>query len=451
MDLASMDKEDGVEDLDDVKKDLLARVRHLSDYQINNDNTRLSFGIQENLTKMQDLSVGGVKKFVAVQEVTDRLKRSPLKQVNTTIDTLENREQSPICEGKSLGSLASKHLSDSGGKGFTLGSLGPSSQGCLLPSNGPGTFGGILPTNKLTGKEGTGISLNSLANSHLGGKVGLGGLGCINLLTSKPSSGNGGLTDSASTPQALRPSLDALASSHLSGSQDSKSLGALASNHLNGSKPSKLSLNALASTHLSGSSVPSESKPPGLSLNSLANTHLASGSAGLTSLGSFSTSNSSSSSSTSQKFTIPAIFGPKNSPPVITGGISAHKERSVSPEVEIDLMSALKLGAGGQEVLEDMKTEEVEVIKVELVVPDISRINSELRKRKRSAFSKVITRKWARSDIPTKVIIRLPTNNIPVFQFDQPSPDDVVLKAQSQSKAFNRPSPVRQVRQPLKT
>ena len=49
MDIVSLDNEDVVEDFDDVKKDLLERVRHLSDYQINNDNTRLSFGIQVSL------------------------------------------------------------------------------------------------------------------------------------------------------------------------------------------------------------------------------------------------------------------------------------------------------------------------------------------------------------------------------------------------------------------
>merc|ERR1719318_2301189 len=127
--------------------------------------------------------MGGVKKFdkgfVGVQDGADRLKRSPLKQVNTTLDTHENREQPPISEGTSLGSLASRQLSDtmnSGGKGFTLGSFGPSSPGCLSLPTGSGTLGGILPSSKLTGKEGTGISLNSLANSHLGGKSGLGGI-----------------------------------------------------------------------------------------------------------------------------------------------------------------------------------------------------------------------------------------------------------------------------------
>lgn len=458
MDIVFMDNEDVVEDFDDVKKDLLERVRHLSDYQINNDNTRLSFGIQENVTKMQDLSVGGVKKFdkgfSGVQDVTDRLKRSPLKQMNKTIDTHENREQQPFSEGKSLGSLASRHLSDSknsGGKGFTLGSLGSSSPGCLsLPS---GTLSGILPTNKLTGNEGTGISLNSLANSHLGGNSGLSGSQTsgltLNSLTSKPSSGIGGLSDLASKSEAVRPSLGALASNHLSGSQASRpSLGALASNHLCESQASRPTLGALASNHLSSSSAPSESKAPGLSLSSLATSHLAAGSSGLatTSLVSFpKASTDSSSSNTSQQFTIPAIFGPKTCPHTIP------KERSASPEVEIDLMSALKLGAAGQDILEETKTAEVQVVKAELIVPDISRISSELRKRKRSAFSKVITRKWARSDPPTKVTIRLPTNNIPVFQFGEPSPDEIVLKAQSQSKAFNRPSPVRQVRQTIKT
>merc|ERR1712179_776923 len=117
---------------------------------------------------------------------------------------------------------------------------------------------------------------------------------------------------------------------------------------------------------------------------------------------------SGSAQSTSQ-FTIPAIFGAKTSQHI-------QKERSVSPELQI----------------------------VELTVPDLSRVKSVLRKRKRSEFSKVITRKWARLAHPPPVSISLPTNNINVFQFTDPSPDDIVLKAQSQSKAFNRPSPVRQ-------
>jgi len=107
-------------------------------------------------------------------------------------------------------------------------------------------------------------------------------------------------------------------------------------------------------------------------------------------------------------------------------------------------MSALKLGSTDQDNVQPEEERKEAVQTVELTVPDLSRMKSELRKRKRSEFSKVITRKWARIAHPLPITICLPTNNINVFQFTEPSPDDIVLKAQSQSKAFNRPSPVRQ-------
>jgi len=276
------------------------------------------------------------------------------------------------------------------------------------------------------------------------------------------------LNSAALKNQSSGLSLKSLASNHLKELPDQKassglSLGSVATNFLDGNMPSGLtsqsgtsgpglSLSSLASNHLSCASANTKSgfqqgsTNSGLSLSSLASNHLGSGNNGAPSLGSLGSSSSGGIPNSSQ-FTIPAIFGPKpvTTPSPCTDKKQRDKERSVSPDVEIDLMSALNLSSAGQESLTQLKEDIKEEVKiVELTVPDLSRIKSDLRKRKRSEFSKVITRKWARREVHNPVIISLPTNNITVFQFTEPSPDDIVMKAQSQSKAFNRPSPVRQ-------
>ena len=378
---------------------------------------------------------------------------------------------------------------EAGGKGFNLdGSSLGSLRNLPLPNEGQSNGN---QSNKLTGNSvhgmsqnpilsdissgspSPGLSLKSLASNHLnelpGSEGGSSGLS-LGSLASDYLSGNQrslGLGTSLESSSSSGIGLSSLASNHLSGSSkppglapSGPSLGSLASNHLIGSSKSSelttslssgLSLSSLASNHLNGSSKPSglsSSLSSGLSLSSLASNHLVTGGA-VPTLCPVATSSSASlekSSPSSSQFTIPAIFGPKALPSLITdtNAGEGHKERSASPEVEIDLMSALKLGNTGQENLMDTNEEVKEIIKVELTVPDLSRIRSELRKRKRSGFSKVITRKWLRTDPQSPVRICLPTNNIPVFQFCEPSPDDIVMKAQSQSKAFNRPSPVRQ-------
>jgi len=355
---------------------------------------------------------------------------------------------------KDLNLRGSSTKIDSNGKGFSLGMLETTTEwdsnentnGFVSEKNLQG-----LPLSSVS----SGLSLKSLASNHLnelpnqrsGLGLSLGSLTSENLTSENPKPGTSG------------PSLSSLASNHLCsassttrlGLSSGLSLGSLAANHtsdsnsasssLGGISGSGLSLSSLASNHLgNGNSVTSSlggTSKSGLSLSSLASSHLGGGSS-VPSLGGASshTFPSGSAQSTSQ-FTIPAIFGAKTSQHI-------QKERSVSPELEIDLMSALKLGSTAQDntKAEEEKKEEVQI--VELTVPDLSRVKSVLRKRKRSEFSKVITRKWARLAHPPPVSISLPTNNINVFQFTDPSPDDIVLKAQSQSKAFNRPSPVRQ-------
>jgi len=408
--------------------------QHLGEIPLSS--ARLNYGVQENTeNRLKNLNISslesGGKGFNLDGSSLGSLRNLPLPNEGQA-----NGNQSNKLTGNSvLGMSQNPILSD-----ISSGSPSPGLSLKSLASN---------HLNELPGSEGgsSGLSLGSLASDYLSGNQRSLGLG-----TSSESSGIG---------------LSSLASNHLSGSSklsglapSGPSLGSLASNHLIGSSKSSglttslssgLSLSSLASNHLNGSSKPSglsSSLSSGLSLSSLASNHLVTEGA-VPTLCPVATSSSASlekSSPSSTQFTIPAIFGPKTlpSPSTDTNAGEGHKDRSASPELEIDLMSALKLGNTGQENLMDTNEEVKEIIKVELTVPDLSRIRSELRKRKRSGFSKVITRKWLRTDPRSPVRICLPTNNIPLFQFCEPSPDDIVMKAQSQSKAFNRPSPVRQ-------
>jgi len=393
------------------------------------------------------------KGYIGVQEVKDRPKRSPLKQRNKAVDsnriintqkctgvnqgevvnTIESKTNScefnrnnremqslPVKEGAlagSLSTLASQHFSanyDSGGKGFTLGSIGSApSTGSISNSMSSGSSGLLLgssPTNHLTkDQKSTGFSLKTLASNHLldSGKPAL-SLG--SLASSHLSESSGPLKFTSGPP-----------ASQLNTEKCDLSLGSLVLNQ----QESKLSLGSLASNHLASSSDGSS----GFTLGSLASSHLGS-------------AQTAGGSNTSQ-FTIPAIFGHK---PQTTQLEDKPKERSVSPEVEIDLMSALKLSTPEQTNIVETSSTKVETVKIDIIVPDISRIMSGLRKRKRTPFSKVITRKWARTEAFQPLKICLPTNSIPVYQFSEPSPDDLVLKAQSQSRAFNR-----QTSEPAKT
>jgi len=149
------------------------------------------------------------------------------------------------------------------------------------------------------------------------------------------------------------------------------------------------------------------------------------------------------------QFTIPAIFGSHSSS-------SSPSRLPVAPEPEIDLMTALKLGQSSEtdpEVDKEPITEDEEVVmKTDIVVPDLFNISSGLRKRKRSSFSQVIARKWTRIVPFHPIKINLNTIRFhqqshcspkeelaePTFTFSTLSPDEVVLKAQSQSRAFVR-------------
>jgi len=431
------------------QEDLLARVKHLSgDDEGNISNTRLNFGMKEvesnqvyniehslrkGLNIGEDSSQNVFKKnvadkgYVGVQTIKEKPKKSPSKHQNRLHNSLQNNLKSTNSSDPQ-----SLHQGEvSGPTGLSLGSLASRS--------------GSLSTKH---EINTGITLNNLASNHLP----------ISNSNSGVSLGSG-----TTSKQDSRPSLSSLASNHLaseSSAEKSKfTLGSLASSNTVSSDPnSKFTLGSLAKFTLTSSdtiskftlgSLANSSPDPGskFTLGSLANSSSASSDAkSKFTLGSLASSHLGSSNpsekSNSSQFTIPAIFGSKLSPSIQPAGIA--KERSVSPEVEIDLMSALKLNSAEQMITDEELPAEKETIRIEIIVPDISRIRSNLRKRKRSSFSKVITKKWARIQMFQPLNIYLPTNNISVFQFEEPSPDDIVIKAQSMSRAFNRQTPVRQ-------
>jgi hypothetical protein len=224
------------------------------------------------------------------------------------------------------------------------------------------------------------------------------------LLSSTPAPSGFGLTGL---------SLQGLAGGPSSGSGCQKSLSSLASSHL-------------ASTAVQSSlSSPSLSLPaPSPSLSNLASSHL--GLAGGGSQGA--------------TFTIPTIFGEKKEE---RDSVSTPVRSSAQPE--INLMSALKLNSDPE--ITNMKAEtrspkvEENILNINILVPHNSfdSIKSILRKRTKTPFSFALTRKFTRKDQKPKLKIHsLPEHRIKIFRFDSLSPDDIVLKAQKQSRGFTR-------------
>jgi len=266
-----------------------------------------------------------------------------------------------------------------------------------------------------------GISLSSLAANHLTGTVSV-------EYGSKPITNLGA---SLPTLSKCRPStgisLSSLATDHLVSESMTMKLGSFNSSNSmavpfeQAPRPTGFTVNSLTPQNLTSTS----SSKQGLSLGSLASNHLSSNS-------------TSATLASSSQFKIPAIFGPK----VSTGSVEIYqlRARSASPEAEIDLMAALQLSSVVQEVAEEVE-KPCAAKKIVLSVPDLLELKSNLRKRKKSPFSQVLTRKWARTNPFKQISIILPSSDVQLFRFDIPSPDDIVLNAQSQSKAFNRNSP----------
>jgi len=389
-------------DVSDDQRPFLERLRHLDGEQSNNISIRLNFGLNQSLsTENIKTNVRPPPGFSSFQ------KQEGIKETKNQTEK--------FCIGKGFQLPSGSGLSISG-QNLTQ-SMSTPSQGLSL------------------------ISLTSSASStSLGSKPSLGMLASTHLTSS-----NTPLLQSALGSSESKPSLNMLASSHLTSSNDKKSeilpssetkpsLNLLASSHLStlGTSGLKPSLGMLATNHLSSAdassgfklgnlsslSAKSDSKP---SLQSLASTHL-----------------NSSSSAQSVLETSGLEVGPTS--------------RSKSPEhPEIDLLSALKLNNS------DSKDGDIQVMQVpgdNVKIPDseesldvdilvtpltFSKVKSILRRKTKSPFSVAITRKWTRRVPRLRMKVYCEKySNAHTFKFDTPSPDDVVLQAQQQSRAFNK-------------
>ena len=227
------------------------------------------------------------------------------------------------------------------------------------------------------------------------------------------------------------------------------SLGQLPSNL--GVKPEAMSLSKLGDvTSKGGFTIPpllSSTKTTdqkiqsgGITLSSLANlqlgqpsTKLTDGSTGKMSLSSLANLHLSTAPPSTSSFTLPSLAGPLVSATV----------REPSPELDIDLSLALKLNNVTEEQpLDDDSMMPAKALET-IILADLTNIRSTLRLNIASSTGKVVCKRWRRRNAYSPLQFRLIVEtDIERFAFDEPSPDDVVKKAQGQSRSFaNRQSP----------
>ena len=276
------------------------------------------------------------------------------------------------------------------------------------------------------------------------------------------------------------PSLGAMAQQHLSSKSPASapSLAALAQAHQAGQRSSPgLSLGNLAKQHLSTKNPPGPPLPSlgalaqttrGPSLGALAQSHLSSPSA--PSLGQLAGNHmaaSSSSTIVNQGFNIPNLFGTKplttsNAAPSLSA-LNAKKEptKTIEPAKTIDLMQALRLAPDPTAKAEATPGENVNVNATRpdpcqaarhAIFDDLRRqqeqqgIISPSKQSRLSALGQVLCRERKATTFRRKMPSRITTTRTAekdmkatvAFDFSTPSPDDVVLKAQS--VVFRRPN-----------
>lgn len=262
-------------------------------------------------------------------------------------------------------------------------------------------------TSLKTENKSSGLSLNSLAKLHLSGE-------------NPPASTSVGFTLRSLGEQHL--SAVSMSTTATCGQQPTSTTG-FSLQKLSGSVPkSGLSLGSLATQHLAPDVTTSQLSAPSLSRLSQEQQPLS----GLTT-----------------KFTIPSLFGPKPVPqPSFPSPDPAPipEPRSTTPDTDIDLMSALRLSSPPRDIETLVAKPEDPTIPTvtEITNHGLDAIRTTVRKRRSSAFGSVVCRKWVRVSAGEIVTIVRPSQEVPGFKFDVPSPDEAVLAAQA--RVFNRPN-----------
>jgi len=124
--------------------------------------------------------------------------------------------------------------------------------------------------------------------------------------------------------------------------------------------------------------------------------------------------------------------------------VSKNKENILEKELNlaesedvIDLTSALKTLSNDKiSATETCEDETTKPLPTKLLISDLTKLKSNLLKKESSSLGKVLSIRWRWKNKREKVILPALFLDQNRFMFDQPSPDDVVLKAQTQSKSF---------------
>jgi len=174
------------------------------------------------------------------------------------------------------------------------------------------------------------------------------------------------------------------------------------------SKPSVFSIPSLQGLNISSTTPPSSS-----SLSSLANMHL------------------------SVQQTISPSNDPKQEELEDKASEAPHFQTPEPAEEIIDLMAALKSGKDlkySPEKIEESMTLKTQHTK--LLITDLRKIKTMLLKKSSSSIGKVITTRWQWKTERESVILPTLFTEPDRFSFATPSPDDIIMKAQSQSRSF---------------
>jgi len=432
---------------------------------------RLNFGLKhieqnhENASKKLDKRSYGV--LVPKTKSTNRKRNPPSKSPSDeNIENISDNKQKLDQQCDKLKPLAS-FSKQVPGKSSSINSISnsPILTSPVLESQITSTItpisSSLLPTSTLLSKSSSTISVPDLSSSSA--KPSLSNLATLgNSVSSIPKLGGSTLQSSTKNTKFSIPALGSLAkSSQIDSALKSEGQGLMNTN-------TKFSIPAIGALSSLSQTDPAT---PNTSLKSLASQGLNSTATGssfkipeLGSLGSSKTITNKSSGGTLpnlaslQISTSTGNEGPNSSLSALANlhlasevpkddtvdEVSRNKGSVLKKEVKvteiedvIDLTSALKTFS--DEKIGVTKSSEDEITKslpTKLLITDLTKLKSNLLKKECSSLGKVLSIRWRWKTKRDKIVLPTLFLEDGRFKFDEPSPDDVVLKAQTQSKSF---------------